>query len=318
MTDLTAAAAGANGRRAPPPSLFKYFSPSGTRFLGNWHVRFSQPGAMNDPFEFSPHVAGWGTAEEEEVQAGKVWEERMVEAYANQSEEFRARVSQDQFLTKRRSSKKAEVEEELAAIRGKAYPEMASGVTDMANAGIGVFCLTEDPANLLMWSHYGESHTGFVVEFDTAHEFFHNKVPPAHANADAQEAAEFAAEYGFLRPVTYSETRPAVVLTQMSFGIFEVKGTCWSYEREWRMFMPLSYSQTPYRGPYRFPLHLWPIPKAAVRRVIAGANATMAVVESIRRLSADPEAHHIQLQFAQVDREHFSMSFADLPAGAHP
>ena len=311
MTDQLPAA---NARPAPPRSLFKYFSPSGTRFFGNWHVRFSQPGAMNDPFEFSPHVAGWGTAEEEEAQAGKVWEERMVEAYAKQRPGFRARVSQDQFLTKLRLSKAADVEQELKAIRGKAYPEMASGVTDMANAGIGVFCLTEDPANLLMWSHYGESHTGFVVEFDTAHEFFQSKVPPAHANADAQEAAEFAAEYGFLRPVSYSDSRPAVVLTQMSFGIFEVKGTCWSYEREWRMFMPLSYSQTQYRGPYRFPLHLWPIPKAAVRRVIGGANATIAVVESIRRLASDPEAQHIQLQSAQVDREHFSMSFIDLPA----
>jgi len=269
---------------------------------------------MNDPFEFSPHVESWGTAEEELAKVDQMWEESTIREYERQSEGFRARVSQEEFLTKLRLKYKAtDVARAHDSIRQKAYQLMAQGVTDMANSAIGVLCLTEEPANLLMWAHYSESHTGFVVEFDTEHEFFQSKVPPAHVKAEAQEIADFPTEYGFMRPVSYSEARPAVVLTQMSFGAFLVKGSPWAYEREWRMLMPLNYSQTPYKGPYRFPVHLWPIPKAAVRRVIAGANATMAVIESIRRLSADPEARHIQLQYAQVDREHFSMSFADLP-----
>jgi|SRR5580658_5344823 hypothetical protein len=36
----------------------------------------------------------------------------------------------------------------------------------------GVLCLSEAPANLLMWAHYADSHRGFVVEFDPASPFF--------------------------------------------------------------------------------------------------------------------------------------------------
>lgn len=37
---------------------------------------------------------------------------------------------------------------------------------------IGMLCLTEKEDNLLMWSHYAQNHEGFVIGFDTDHEFF--------------------------------------------------------------------------------------------------------------------------------------------------
>src|ERR1043166_914215 len=32
---------------------------------------------------------------------------------------------------------------------------------------LGIFCLAADYSNILMWSHYSSSHSGFVVEFST-------------------------------------------------------------------------------------------------------------------------------------------------------
>ncbi|MBU0903419.1 MAG: DUF2971 domain-containing protein [Gammaproteobacteria bacterium] len=32
---------------------------------------------------------------------------------------------------------------------------------------IGILCLTEDPLNILMWSHYAHNHTGICIGFDT-------------------------------------------------------------------------------------------------------------------------------------------------------
>lgn len=39
----------------------------------------------------------------------------------------------------------------------------------------GIISLTETKDNLLMWSHYADEHNGFVVEFDSRHEFFTSK-----------------------------------------------------------------------------------------------------------------------------------------------
>lgn len=300
----------------PPTRLFKYFGPGGTRLFANWMVRFSQPAALNDPFEFSPHVRSWGTPEEEAAQAGDVWEQRMLEAYGLQQPGFRSRVPRDAFLASRRRFKAAEVLEELERVRSVAYPQMAAGVTEMANAGIGVLCLTENPDNLLMWAHYSESHTGFLVEFDTSDPFFTSTTPPAHVNADAAETAQFAAEYGHLRQVIYADQRPAIVLTAMSFDVFLTKGTCWSYEQEWRMFMPLSYSPAAHHGPLVIPhpVWLWPLPKSAVRRVVAGARASPAVISALRGLKVDPTTEHIVLEQAQVDLEHFRINFISPPS----
>ncbi|SFP33500.1 Protein of unknown function [Variovorax sp. OK605] len=314
MTDTTAPAK-PQTMTVPPASLFKYFGPGGTRFFANWLVRFSQPAALNDPFEFSPHVRSWGTPDEEAVQAGEVWERRMEDAYGLQKPEFQRSVPFDAFLVARRRFKAAEVLEELARVRSTAYPEMAAGITEMANAGVGALCLTENADNLLMWSHYSESHTGFLIELDTSDPFFTAIAPPAHVKADAAEFADFAAEYGRLRQVIYADERPEIVLTEMSFDVFLTKGTCWTYEQEWRMFMPLSYSPATHHGPLvvPHPVWLWPLPKSAIRRVVAGARATPAVINTLKRLKTDPSTEHIVVEQAQVDPKHFRLNFGVPP-----
>jgi hypothetical protein len=35
--------------------------------------------------------------------------------------------------------------------------------------------LSEVPDSLLMWAHYAASHTGFIVEFDGWHPYFHQQ-----------------------------------------------------------------------------------------------------------------------------------------------
>jgi hypothetical protein len=36
----------------------------------------------------------------------------------------------------------------------------------------GIFCLTEEADDPLMWAHYAHNHTGFVIGFDGRSEFF--------------------------------------------------------------------------------------------------------------------------------------------------
>ena len=37
---------------------------------------------------------------------------------------------------------------------------------------IGIFSLSKVPDNILMWSHYADSHKGIVLEFDSNHAYF--------------------------------------------------------------------------------------------------------------------------------------------------
>uniref|UniRef100_UPI0020CD2CC1 DUF2971 domain-containing protein n=1 Tax=Vibrio cholerae TaxID=666 RepID=UPI0020CD2CC1 len=43
---------------------------------------------------------------------------------------------------------------------------------DIIDQSYGILCLSAKEDSLLMWSHYGNSHKGYVIEFDTSHKFF--------------------------------------------------------------------------------------------------------------------------------------------------
>ncbi|KNE87154.1 hypothetical protein PSTG_19467, partial [Puccinia striiformis f. sp. tritici PST-78] len=56
-----------------------------------------------------------------------------------------------------------------------ATPETSSKIFDALNKSIGIFCLSEKPDSELMWSHYADSHQGFVIEFETECSFFNQR-----------------------------------------------------------------------------------------------------------------------------------------------
>lgn len=110
-------------------------------------------------------------------------------------------------------------------------------------SNIGVVCLSETKISNLMWSHYADSHKGFVLEYD-----FDNS---------------FKTEYsGILFPVIYTDKRCDItkqiintmrgiiddgkidVLNRMDMiKISTYKGNEWGYEKEWRI---ISFNNAPY------------------------------------------------------------------------
>jgi hypothetical protein len=100
---------------------------------------------------------------------------------------------------------------------------------------IGVFCLTEDAKNLLMWAHYAKAHTGFVLRFelesllgwDRAH-----RVP----------TSELGLVPGLER-VLYANRPPIIFGGRLESTVRKAlltKSTPWRYEREWRMFRTIA------------------------------------------------------------------------------
>ncbi|WP_374365900.1 DUF2971 domain-containing protein [Stutzerimonas sp.] len=86
---------------------------------------------------------------------------------------------------------------------------------------LGVCCLSRNPTSILMWSHYANNHTGFVVEFE---------IP---MNAPLPLLTQIVP-----LPVVYQKRRPMLAWGDKNFDIesyFLTKSEDWEYEAEERI-----------------------------------------------------------------------------------
>jgi hypothetical protein len=122
------------------------------------------------------------------------------------------------------------------------YPSWKKDIENM----FGIASLTPKNDNLLMWSHYSNSHKGFVMGFQT--EMLFDQVQ------------------GSLGPVLYSEKVPEMGLFEdMTIGLIRIlntKSTNWQYEEEIRISKIHSSRQTV------------KLRKDTITSVIMGANLT--------------------------------------------
>jgi hypothetical protein len=86
---------------------------------------------------------------------------------------------------------------------------------------IGLFSLSELNNNILMWSHYSNYHTGFVVGFDTS-------ILDTHSEFDCIEPLIYQVDYPIIHPAKDD-------LDVKFHKKFFYKSTLWSYEHEWRI-----------------------------------------------------------------------------------
>ena len=129
--------------------LHKYVHIDGLlRILGG-SIRFTQPGAFNDPFELLPELIA-----------------PAVEHPQNLTISF-------DTMAKRRDPPVGEVpsSEELDS-----SDVISRDIVKELNRTIGIFCLSKINDLLLMWSHYAEQYAGAVIEFDGSNDFFAGQI----------------------------------------------------------------------------------------------------------------------------------------------
>lgn len=105
----------------------------------------------------------------------------------------------------------------------------------------GIISLTEDPYNLLMWSHYANEHKGIVVGYDNLNTMF-------SVSNDCISA--YSPAISIPTPVKYTRKRPdqnmgdeyIYEIEDKAFfqQIALVKGDDWIYEKEHRILLRLS------------------------------------------------------------------------------
>lgn len=166
---------------------------------------------------------------------------------------------------------------------------------------IGILCLTEDPLNILMWSHYAQNHTGICIGFDTGESPFSSA-----------------------KQITYSEERPKADFESDDLieHVLLTKSQHWKYEKEWRILKrtteidELNYYYSTFKnnpekldeiaeaieqnggpGTYTFESH-------AIRSIFLGAKITPQDRDSIIR-SASTTTPQAKLFQVELDNNYF-------------
>jgi hypothetical protein len=121
---------------------------------------------------------------------------------------------------------------------------------------LGVFCLTEQPDNHVMWVNYAKNHTGFVVGLDAEAPFFSD---------DARE----------LRKVIY-QNRPPIFDSADENGAF-YKSPEWVNEKEWRCIRRFNSSES------RLVSIEWPM----IKEVVFGHRTPSWVISRIVAASSN-------------------------------
>jgi hypothetical protein len=133
-------------------------------------------------------------------------------------------------------------------------------------ANTGIFCLTPQCDDQLMWTHYAKCHTGACIQFRVR-------------NVDEASQLDFIGE---AQLVEYVKRCPMINFVQDETGdivnkVFLTKTLPYSYEKEWRI---VRYNDGP---------GLKPIPKGIIGAVILGVNIKEGNRDRVIRACADYE-----------------------------
>lgn len=180
--------------------LYKYLTNERLSFFENRLLRFTQPSCFNDPFEFLP-VEDFLT---------KGFDDFVFKKYLHSKKFYDSLNEAGLTLTK---------ESHLIKMK-KEMLEFTSGLQNSMIGtydNLGIFCLSANWNNVLMWSHYADNHKGFVIGFDTDHPYF--------------KYSKFN-----LKPVHYTNKRPTSSPSDDFIkNLIYTKADIWSYENEWRI-----------------------------------------------------------------------------------
>jgi hypothetical protein len=164
------------------------------------------------------------------------------------------------------------------SLNEKFEDDFTSDMQDMM-AESSIYSLALKPDNLLMWSHYGNSHQGVCLGF----------------NVD-----KLLDSFQLIGRVLYSEERPVVrvgleepeeLLKKMTL----TKSSEWKYEQEWRLIG------------YKEPSRLRDIPQDCLNIVILGANISQDNSAHIAHLINQSD-HPIAMYSAERDKRFFRIN----------
>lgn len=287
--------------------MFKYMS-VGTAplFAMTLKLRFTQPFELNDPFEFRPMLDFVGTAGDVrgvvEARIDKMYGTldgafAMMEKQLATDPKFATILNAPLHVLRKIITDNPVLQQKFMAEMQQHKAELLDN-TRMApiweaewekfrqalGQALGILSLTEDPAHILMWSHYASQHFGIVVEFDENHPWFNQRTTPTD---DLRHLAQ----------VSYVQNPHPRTWKQVNgTDMLYTKTAAWAYEREWRIIRPLKDGVEVSPGIFCFD-----VPADAVRSITFGCRTTPVLEKEIRdSVAANPALSHVQFKRAKL------------------
>ncbi len=189
-----------------PDYLYKYrkIDEKTVSLIVNSEIYFSKPDQFNDPFDC-----------------------RLKYNYEGTDEEWRAALTHslrqhDPRLSPAEVEAKVEHKIRSGTHRDTAFlKKVEDAGRELANSKIGIHCLSADPKNILMWSHYADCHKGCCLEFSTKSEIFQR--------ADKVDYPEKHPTRRLVDSMVANDPE-----SDARFGVL-TKSKLWGYEQEWRL-----------------------------------------------------------------------------------
>jgi hypothetical protein len=277
--------------------LYKYLAPDRVDVVARRLIRYTQSGALNDPFEGRPPITAISDEEVALKSFKDLLPEQTKESYNQFNEQQKTFISFELFSALANARYKA-LESQLPKLLNMFTPMAGKLIYENIDKHFGVLSLSEVSDNILMWSHYAANHMGFVLGFATDPHFAEN-------NSEADDLRD-------LRPVLYTDERPKGPMNELDgVKLFWIKSKKWEYEREWRIVRPLAEATvtlevTPYA------VHLFAYPAESLREITFGARILDSTKQALMKVvRADPDMSHVRFKQARIDENDFLIRIED-------
>lgn len=262
-----------------PSTLYKYVTPERIDILNNLNIRFTQPSALNDPFEFNLSFRELISSTQLHDHFSNIGAEQTFQNILNKmTADEKAIINSlpsDQLTTLKNDLATdflslSNIEKINNTHISPNTPRVKNELYSGLDTTIGVLSLTPNCSSPSMWANYADNSKGFVIGFDTQNIFF---------NRRRSESDEFY----HLRKVIYDDIPPAENLSEMNGNLLILKNKCWDYEDEWRMLLPLNTANTEINTDEGNKISLFNYPAIAISHIIFGINATKSTIENITK-----------------------------------
>ena len=268
--------------------------------LGRGRIRFTPPGAFNDPFEMPSLKIKEVEAEKLSFLASNMMQTtEMLDALSHGT--FSAATFTPPYLYRAARNREARASLTEAEKRERVRKlDEATEHLGRIDFTYGILSLTAKSDNLLLWAHYADEHRGIAIGIDAS-------------VLERRYLDSGRDKYQMARNVTYSHTRPRIPVEKTILAEhFYVKSPEWEYEHEYRIVRHLK-DRTEELPLQPFAIHLYELPPDAVREVVFGSRVTeqrrKEVIDGIRLNAA---YSHVAFLKARISRESFQLEFDPL------
>lgn len=287
--------------------LYKYIGPDRIDILQKQQIRFSQPYALNDPFETQPFYS-------DDVAVHPLRQLAELGKIIRQVQETGAIP-----------------EKEVADYEALRTRPQKNTLSWYVNTNFVSLSMAARHDNLLMWSHYAANHRGMVIELDSTHPFFTDHTRylypiPYSRERPAITLREF--EKLIIQVAHRLKMKEKMVPSEMDalVQLFR-KGADWSYEEEWRLLAVPEYAINYKEGDHQYTIEISPekpinegfsssylalyqMPPDCIKAIYGGARISRGLLRQLFLLvENNPGYHHIDLQVAELDKERYALNF---------